>query len=94
MNRVDRETSQLVLAEEEKFEAYDVPLIRGEEEVERPADQRSITKRYTEEAVKQIRELKEGPFFIYLAHNLPHIPLFRSAAFKDRSPAGIYGDVV
>ena len=94
MNRIDRETSQLVLAEEEKFEAYDVPLIRGEEEVERPADQRSITKRYTEEAVKQIRELKEGPFFIYLAHNLPHIPLFRSAAFKDRSPAGIYGDVV
>lgn len=94
MNRLDRETSQLVLAEREDFAAYNVPLMRGEEEIERPADQRTITKRYTEESVKRIRELKDGPFFLYLAHNLPHIPLFRAAEFKDRSPAGIYGDVV
>lgn len=94
MNRLDKETSQLVLAEQENFVAYDVPLIRGEEVIERPADQRTITKRYTEESVKKIQELKDGPFFLYLAHNLPHIPLFRSAEFKDRSPAGIYGDVV
>lgn len=94
MNRLDKETSQLVLAEQENFAAYDVPLIRGEEEIERPADQRTLTKRYTGESVKRIRELKDGPFFLYLAHNLPHIPLFRSAEFKDRSPAGIYGDVV
>jgi arylsulfatase A-like enzyme len=94
MNRLDKETSQIVLAEQENFAAYDVPLIRGEEEIERPADQRTITKRYTEESVKKIRELKDGPFFLYLAHNLPHIPLFRAAEFKDRSPAGIYGDVV
>lgn len=94
MNRLDKETSQLVLAEQENFAAYDVPLIRGEEEIERPADQRTLTKRYTGESVKKIRELKDGPFFLYLAHNLPHIPLFRAAEFKDRSPAGIYGDVV
>lgn len=94
MNRVDKKTSQHVLAEREDFQAYDVPLLRGEEEVERPADQRTLTRRYTEEAVKRIREMKDGPFFLYLAHSLPHIPLFRSPDFKDRSPAGIYGDVV
>lgn len=94
MNRLDRETSQLVLAEEENFAAYDVPLLRGEEEIERPTDQRTITRRYTEESVKRIREMKEGPFFLYLAHSLPHIPLFRAPEFKDRSLAGIYGDVI
>jgi len=71
-----------------------VPLLRDEEEIERPVDQRTITRRYTEESVKKIREFKDGPFFLYLAQSLPHISLFRSAAFKDRSPAGIYGDVV
>lgn len=94
MNRLDRETSQLVLAEQENFAAYDVPLLRDEEEIERPADQRSITRRYTEESVKKINELKDGPFFLYLAHSLPHIPLFRAPEFKDRSVAGIYGDVI
>jgi len=94
MNRLDRETSQFALAEKESFAAYDVPLLRDEEEIERPVDQRTITRRYTEESVKKIREFKDGPFFLYLAHSLPHIPLFRSAAFKDHSPAGIYGDVV
>lgn len=82
------------LAENESFSAYNVPLMRDEEIVERPADQRTITKRFTEEAVKKIEEMKDGPFFIYLAHNLPHIPLFRSEEFKDTSTAGIYGDVI
>jgi arylsulfatase A-like enzyme len=94
MNRVDKETSQLVLAEQENFAAYDVPLLRGEKEIERPADQRTITRRYTEESVKKIGELKNGPFFLYLAHSLPHIPLFRAPEFKGSSAAGIYGDVV
>lgn len=94
MNRLDRETSQFVLAEQENFAAYDVPLLRGEEEIERPADQRTITRRYTEESVKKINELKDGPFFLYLAHSLPHIPLFRAPEFKNRSAAGIYGDVI
>ena len=82
------------LAENETFSAYNVPILRGEEVVERPADQRTITKRFTIEAVKEIERLKEGPFFLYLAHSLPHIPLFRSSEFKDTSAAGIYGDVI
>ena len=94
MDRVDKKTDYFKLAEAERFQAYNVPLMRDEKIVERPTDQRTITKRYTEEAVKKIHQLKDGPFFIYLAHNLPHIPLFRSTAFKHSSTNGIYGDVV
>ncbi len=96
MDRVEetRGISQITLAEEENFDAYNVPLMRDNEIVERPADQRTITKRYTEEAVDRIREFKDEPFFIYLAHSLPHIPLFRSEEFKDQSLAGFYGDVI
>ena len=96
MDRVaeTRGISQITLAEEENFEAYNVPLMRDDQIVERPADQRTITKRFTEEAVARIREFKDEPFFIYLAHSLPHIPLFRSEEFRDTSLAGIYGDVI
>jgi arylsulfatase A-like enzyme len=75
-------------------EYYNVPLIRNTEIIERPANQNNITKRYSEEAVKYIREHKDEPFFVYLAHNLPHIPLFASEEFKGNSERGLYGDVV
>jgi arylsulfatase A len=93
MDKVEPE-NHFILAENERYQAYNVPIMRDYEIVERPADQRTITKRYTEEAVAQIRNLKDGPFFIYLAHSLPHIPLFRSDEFKDVSVAGFYGDVI
>lgn len=73
---------------------YNVPLIRNTEIVERPAEQHTITRRYTEEAIAFIKAHKEEPFFVYLAHNLPHIPLFASDAFRNRSQAGLYGDVI
>ena len=82
------------LAAEERYEAYNVPLMRNTAIVERPANQTTITRRYTEEAISRIREFRNEQFLVYLAHSLPHIPLFRSPAFKDRSPHGIYGDVV
>ncbi len=75
-------------------EYYNVPLIRNTEVIERPANQNNITKRYSEEAVKYIREHKDEPFFVYLAHNLPHIPLFASEEFRGSSERGLYGDVV
>ncbi|HJZ77505.1 MAG TPA: sulfatase [Vicinamibacterales bacterium] len=73
---------------------FDVALMRNGEEIERPADHRTLTKRYTEEAVRFIEQHRGGPFFLYLAHNLPHIPLARSPEFEGHSSAGIYGDVV
>ena len=93
MDKVE-ETDHFTLAENERYQAYNVPLMRDKQIVERPADQRTITKRYTEEAMVKIKSFKDGPFFIYLAYSLPHIPLFRSAEFKNVSLAGIYGDVI
>lgn len=77
-----------------KAEYFNVPLMRNEEIVERPADQNTITKRYTEEAIKFISENKKKPFFLYLAHSLPHVPLFASEDFRGTSERGFYGDVI
>lgn len=77
-----------------KIESFNVPLMRNEEIIERPADQNTIVKRYTEEAVNFISANKEKPFFLYLAHNLPHVPLFASDSFRGTSERGFYGDVV
>ncbi len=75
-------------------DGWNVPLMRDGEIVERPADQTTLTRRYTEDAVKFIAEKKSGPFFLYLAHTFPHVPLFASPEFKGKSRAGIYGDTV
>ncbi len=77
----------------DKF-SFPVPLIRGREVVEQPADQELFTKRYTREAVKWIRENKDKRFFLYLAHNMPHAPIFASESFQGKSAGGRYGDVI
>jgi len=71
-----------------------VPLMCDEEVVEYPCDQTTLTKRYTEEAVKFIRANRSRPFFIYLPHTMPHIPLFASEEFKGTSARGLYGDAI
>ena len=73
---------------------YNVPLIENNDVIERPADQTTITKRYSEKAVEFIRENKSNKFFVYLAHSLPHIPLYASKEFLGNSKAGLYGDVI
>ncbi len=79
---------------------FNVPLLEGTtaggvQQIERPVDQRTITRRYVLKALDFIREQdKEQPFFLYLAHSLPHVPLFRSGDFVGHSRAGIYGDVI
>ena len=80
--------------ERKDINTFNVPLIRNTEIIERPADQHTITQRYTDEAVQYIKQNTEKPFFLYLAHNLPHVPLFTSKSFEGTSPRGLYGDVV
>jgi len=75
-------------------EWWAAPLFRNEELIEQPADQTQLTRRYTEEAVKFIHGHKDGPFFLYLAHTFPHVPLFASTNFSGKSRRGLYGDVV
>lgn len=77
-----------------RIEYFRVPLLRGETEIQRPADQTTLTRRYTDEAVQFIRQHRDRPFFLYLAHNLPHVPLFVSPEYRGRSLRGLYGDVV
>ena len=60
----------------DSFKWWNVPLLRDAEEIERPVDQRTITRRYTDEAVAFIERSKDQPFFLYLAHSMPHVPLF------------------
>jgi len=79
---------------EPRIEYWNVPLMRNEKIVERPTDQNTITRRYTEEAVRFIRANKDQPFFVYLAHSMPHVPLFASSGFKGRSLRGLFGDVI
>jgi arylsulfatase A-like enzyme len=75
-------------------DGWNVALLRDGKVVEQPADQTTLTKRYTEDAVQFIRDHKQKPFFLYMAHTFPHVPMFASPAFKGKSRAGIYGDAV
>jgi arylsulfatase A-like enzyme len=69
-------------------------LKRMDEVIEQPVKQETLTLRYTQEAVKFIEQSKGKPFFLYLPHNMPHIPLYASEKFKGKSAAGAYGDAV
>jgi len=69
-------------------------LMRNEKVIEKPANQNTLTKRYTEEAIEFIGANKNKPFFIYLAHNFPHVPLHASKQFRGKSRRGLYGDTI
>ncbi len=74
-----------------------LPLIEGEKVIDAavtPADQPALTTAYTERAVRFIERNKSRPFFFYLAHSMPHVPLFVSDKFKGKSGAGLFGDVI
>ncbi|MDF7823632.1 sulfatase [Pontiellaceae bacterium B12227] len=71
-----------------------VPLMQGTEVIEWPVDQSTLTRRYTEKAQAFISANKEQPFFLYLAHAMPHTPLYASENFAGKSERGLYGDVV
>ena len=60
----------------------------------RAEDQAKLTTQYTERAVKFIEQNREKPFFLYVAHSMPHVPLFVGDKFKGTSRQGLYGDVI
>lgn len=69
-------------------------LYRGAKAVERVTDQSSLTVRYTEEALKFIRESGNDPFFLYLPYAMPHLPVSAPADRRGKSRAGLYGDTI
>ncbi|MEM7659329.1 MAG: sulfatase [Bacteroidota bacterium] len=75
----------------------DLPLIEGNEVIEKIttlAGQDKLSTLYTEKAVDFIRRKKDEPFFLYVPHTMPHVPLGVSAKFKGKSEQGMYGDVM
>ena len=71
-----------------------LPLIEGTKTIRTNPDQTQLTTWYTERGVKFIRANKDRPFFLYIAHNMPHVPLFVSTKHKGKSARGLYGDVI
>ena len=77
------------------FQSPPLPFYRNDKLIGEGLDQRYLTKMYTDEAVKQIKERNtENPFFMYVAHNMPHEPLYVSEKFEGKSELGLYGDVI
>lgn len=77
-------------------EDFRFSLFRQKEAIETPTHQPTLTKRYTEEAVDWLRRqiAADSPFFLFLGHTMPHVPIFRSPEFEGHSNAGVYGDVI
>ena len=75
----------------------DLPLLEDDRIVDAevtPEDQRTLTTRYTEKAVEFIEQNRERPFFLYVPHSMPHVPLYVSDKFQDKTEQGRYGDVI
>jgi arylsulfatase len=71
-----------------------LPWYEGERVVETDPDQRFFTRRITELAVRFIERHRDRPFFLYVPHIMPHIPIHASDAFRGKSARGLYGDVI
>lgn len=71
-----------------------LPLFEGEEVVKTNPDQSQFTIEFTERTINFIKKNQKNPFFVYLAHPMPHVPLFVSDKFKGKSEQGLYGDVI
>jgi arylsulfatase A-like enzyme len=72
-----------------------LPLVRDDEVIEEKPDQSRLTRRYTDEAISFVEDhAGEEPFFCYLAHTMPHVPLYASEPFEGGSYGGLYGDVI
>lgn len=86
-----------VNSEQNKSRFPPLPLIDGNEkanEVKTLEDQGLLTKQYTERAINFIKKNKNKPFFLYVPHSMPHVPIYASPAFKGKSKQGLYGDVM
>jgi arylsulfatase A-like enzyme len=79
---------------ERDFSPWNVPLLVNEEELERPADQTTLTARYTDRAIEFIEANRDRPFFLYLAHTMPHIPLFVADDLWVEDPELAYAQVM
>lgn len=73
---------------------WNTPLVGNEEIIELPVDQRTITRRYTDKAIEFVKANKDTPFFLYLPHSMPHIPLYVPEDVYDPDPQNAYTCVI
>ncbi|MGX5853576.1 sulfatase family protein [Dyadobacter jiangsuensis] len=71
-----------------------VVYLRGNDVDSIKVNQKYITQTYTKEAVRFIDQNKDKPFFLYITHNMPHVPIYASPEFEGKSKRGLYGDVI
>ncbi|MHC4387595.1 MAG: sulfatase family protein [Planctomycetota bacterium] len=82
---------------DKRYNFPDLPLMEGTKVLNpavQPEDQQNLTTWYTERTVKFINKNKNRPFLIYLPHAMPHVPLYVSDKFKDKTKRGVFGDVI
>ncbi len=72
----------------------DLPLIENDKVIQLDPDQRLLTAEYTRRAVEFVAKKSDQPFFLYLPHTMPHVPLFVPDDRRGKSEAGLYGDVI
>ena len=84
----------LLSAMPKKYWYPDLPLILNEQVIETNPDQSQLTKRFTKYALEFIEAHQSEPFFVYLAHPMPHVPVHASEDFIGHSLRGLYGDAV
>ncbi|TWU66295.1 Arylsulfatase [Crateriforma conspicua] len=73
---------------------WNTPLFEDDQIVELPVDQRTVTRRYTQKAIDFITDHRDGPFFVYLPHSMPHIPLYVPDDVRDPNPLNAYINVI
>lgn len=80
--------------QESTLTLWNTPLMENEKIVELPVDQRTVTRRYTDRTIDFIRENRDAPFFVYLPHSMPHIPLYVPDDVYDPDPQNAYTNVI
>ncbi len=87
-------SDKLWLDQSSAVNKWNTPLVQDEEIIEVPVDQRTITRRYTDKAIDFIKDNREQPFFVYLPHSMPHIPLYVPEDTYDPDPKNAYKCVI
>ncbi|MEN9950067.1 MAG: hypothetical protein RLY85_819 [Bacteroidota bacterium] len=83
--------------ESNKYQFPPLPLIKGDQVIDTIRnldDQSTITGRLTDAAISFIKKNKKRPFFAYIPHPMPHVPINASPAFRGKSKQGLYGDMI
>ena len=93
-NKPHNSSDELWLDQESAITLWNTPLMRNQEIIEVPVDQRTVTRRYTDEAIEFVTNNKDKPFFLYLPHSMPHIPLYVPEDVYDKDPQNAYKCVI